>query len=257
MKVAYMQLYERLSAEESFLNSAHFVAMQGERYTQNKKRFMLIGRAPNGWSAFQDIHGEVDFGERAQKEFASTDRFTYRKDSATGEDCGWIEDKSGALYSKHCEGYCLSKKPFWSYAKAIWERISEAAPDDGVWMENIVWSNLYKVSPKNEGNPDADMMKKQLDACKAILIKELETYQPTHIVIMTGYDWFEPFESVFQNPQKGKQKNILRGKNRNHVFVEGRAEYKGAKVVIACRPEYRNKDGYVEQVVTCFDEKLF
>lgn len=137
----------------------------------------------------------------------------------------------------------MIKCTIWSYAKAIWEQLpgtSEASPR---WMENIAWSNLYKVSPRVEGNPPRKYIDAQKEVCKEILCREMEILKPTHILFMTGYkDWFVDFAECFE-----VVKNQT-GKNKNEIYVEATAKFHGAKVVVACRPEYRKKDSYVKSV---------
>lgn len=115
-----------------------------------------------------------------------------------------------------------------------------------------MWSNLYKVSPLLGNNPNWKLQQIQQRACIEILRKELEVYQPTHILIITGFDWFEPFSCLFENVCDFGCRNILRGKNKNEVYVEGIATYKNARVAIACRPEWRDSEEYVSEVVQTF-----
>lgn len=249
MKDAYKKLYDMFSKKESLSNLSYFVAVKGERYDNNKTKLMLIGRAPNGWEKFDSIKDGNAFAERVEQEFQSTGRCT--KDPQAGKNHGWIENRNGVLYSGN---YCVSSSPFWRYSKEIWEKLqpSDSSSDGPVWMENIVWSNLYKISPAAGGNPDNNLMDLQRRACIEILEKEIAACEPTHILIMSGYDWFKPFISVFQNTQENREKNVARGKDKNNVFVEGYATYKGAKVVIACRPDFREKKDYVAAVLDCF-----
>lgn len=248
MKELYEKLYDDCSSFENFKNDAHFVSMQGPFYQENSKRFLLIGRSTNGWGSLTTTSREA-FGHKAQEQFEDLTRWN------------WIENHDGTLYSTHdkeeknySKRYCLDKKAYWSYTKSIWDQLpGEAHPCD-VWMENIAWSNLYKVSPFKGNNPDDKLKELQLDACKSILKKELEIYKPTHILIFTGYDWFDPFADLFENVKSTGERNISRGKNKNTVYVEGTATYGDAKVVITCRPEWRDKDSFVSAVISAFEK---
>jgi len=248
MRLLYEQLYEDCSASESFFRDAHFVSMQGEHYLKNSKRFMLIGRAPNGWGSL-DTQSRETFGKDAESQLRSYDRWN------------WIESVNGTLYSTHdrhetnlSKRYCIDKKPFWTYAKSIWKQLPGSFTEDDVWQKNIVWSNLYKVSPFEKDNPDWQTRQLQYQACLQILKRELELFQPTHILIATGFDWFEPFSSLFEQVVDTGKRNVARGRGKNEVYVEGTAAYRGAKTVIACRPEWRDRSGYVAEVVKTFRE---
>ena len=248
MKQAYEKLYDDCSILETFRNDAHFVSMQGKYYSKNERKFMLIGRATNGWGSL-DTQSKQSFGTDAESQFNSLNRWR------------WIESINGTLYSTHdrdetnlAKRYCIDKKPYWAYTKAIWTQLPGLIHDDEIWMENIAWSNLYKVSPPQSDNPDWHSQEIQREACKEILKKELEVYQPTHILVITGFDWFAPFSVLFSNVHDMGKRNVLRGENKNEVYVEGTATYKNAKVVIACRPEWRDSMGYVSAVLNAFRE---
>lgn len=245
MRNLYKQLYNDCSNIENFKSISHFVSIHGKHFTENERRFLLIGRSTNGWFSI-DAGTADDFGAEAQKQFHDTTRWN------------WVESVDGTLYSTHDKDkehlknrYCIDKKPYWTCSHAIYEQLHGSVHDDEIWMENIAWTNLYKISPK-EYNPDYKLMKSQKDTCIEILKKELEYYNPTHILVMTGYDWFEPFSSVFTNVFDSRRRNICRGKQKNEIYVEGKAKFRNAPVVIACRPEWRDKEKYVASVLSAF-----
>lgn len=131
----------------------------------------------------------------------------------------------------------------------------EEVHEEEIWQKNIAWSNLYKVSPKDCDNPSWEDRRLQQEVCKEIMKKELSIYQPTHILIISGYAWFEPFAELFSDVVDTGKRNVSKGKNKNTVYVEGTAKYGNARVVIACRPEWRDKEGYVAAVSQAFHSK--
>ena len=108
------------------------------------------------------------------------------------------------------------------------------------------------VAPKDGGNPSNCMCKAQLDICRKILKAEIEAYAPTHILLITDYDkWFAnenyDFSKIFE------EKNRIGSNYENKsIYVEGTAKYRlGNKmipVVVSCRPEMRNEEGFVKAV---------
>jgi hypothetical protein len=56
-----------------------------------------------------------------------------------------------------------------------------------------VWSNLYAIAPKDGGNPDDAMQKVQRNTCRELLVEQIREYAPTHILFITGQDWFNTF----------------------------------------------------------------
>lgn len=249
MKKAYEKLYEDCIASESFFDDAHFVSMSGEYYQDNTRKFLLIGRATNGWGAMDTLTKE-SFANEAEAQFNNHDRWN------------WIESINGVLYSTHdryeknlAKRYCIDKKPYWTYTREIWKQLSGTIHENDIWQKNIAWSNLYKVSPKQSDNPDWNSQQIQQKSCIEILKRELELYTPSHIPIISGFDWFEPFAELFTDVCDTGKRNILRGPKKNDVFVEGTAMYKNAKVVIACRPEWRDCEGYVDAISKAFNTK--
>lgn len=249
MQELYQKLFDACSNEDGFDSMAHFVSMKGVHYDENELKFLLIGWAPNGWDPLLTINKEV-FGLDAERQFNNIHRFR------------WIEEINGALYSINdrelpiSKRYCLSKKHYWIKAKEVWRQLSNNTEERGIWQENIAWTNLYKIAPNtgNDPNPDEHLRSKQLEVCKEILTEEIRNYKPTHILIFSGYDvWFEPFKDVFEEVVDRKVRNISKGPNKNDVYVEATARIGKAKVVVSCRPEYRDTEPFVKQIIEAFD----
>lgn len=282
LKVAYKKLYNSIIGsdwESGFCKPSleaeytTFTTMQGKDFQKSQDsngktfRFMLIGRAVNGWDEFRED----------AKEYLTEDRFidssikNIINDKSTlthGEDrFEWINTNDGKANNTGRTGidrelvdgkYSLRKAQIWSYSKAIWDGLyGKETKWEERWFEKIVWSNLYKIAPHNGGNPCTKLMKKQEHACCELLKAEIEYFKPTHIFIATAYDgWFDKFEGIFQNVVKCG-KNIYSGESKNNVYVETIANYEyedgsKAKIVVACRPEGREKEGYVKQVCSYF-----
>lgn len=244
MNELYQKLFSDCSNIEAFPESSHFVSMRGQNYGKEPKRFMLIGRAVNGWGSLPTESAQA-FGLEAQRQFDNLERWN------------WITEEHGVLYSIYKENgivkkYCIDQKPFWSYTKPIWAKIQGATEEQTFWMKNIVWSNLYKASPLTTGNPNPELIKAQQASCKEILRRELEFLKPTHILVISGFDWFQPFAELFHDVTDTGERNVLRGDNKNAIYVEGTASFQNAKVVITCRPEWRDKNGFVDAVVEAF-----
>lgn len=250
MKKLYEELYYNCKDISDFDTSAHFVSIKGALYESSDIRFMLVGRATNEWGSLFTNTAEI-FGMDAERQFNDSHRFC------------WIEDIKGSLYSAYDrekpikKRYCLDKKHYWTYSKEIFKRLTRMELLSPVWQEHIVWTNLYKIAP-NSGNginnPDEQLKKAQLATCKKILNREIELYRPTHILIFSGYDdWFEPFADIFSEVKDSGIRNIQKGPNKNYEYVEATAKFGDSKVVISCRPDYRDKDRFVEQIINTFN----
>lgn len=240
--VTYRCNNERIGLEDL----SHFVAMRGKKYETEDVRLFVIGRAPNGWESLPCDSAE-SFSNAAEHEF-NTDGFT------------WIADNGNSFYSLHNipeDGkrvYYLSKSPFWRVIERVWRGLSGS--DDFRFVDHIAWSNLYKIAPKKSGNPTTTMCKKQFAACKEILQAEIDLYNPTHILFITGYDWWyaDPicdFSALFEN-----NKRIGSNNEDSSIYVEGLSQYKlGDKLipaVITCRPERRDKTAFCNAILDAF-----
>lgn len=223
---------------------SRFALMKGVNYDcQTNIKLLLIGRAPNGWG---------------QNLALSSDDFAYGAlNDYTSRHFDWVEVENEKLISKYYDpnGSLITYKlaSFFTYAEDIFYKLTNVNPQKNEkWLDYIAWSNLYKVSPPNTGNPEGEMEFLQRNICKEILLNDIELCNPTHILFFTGYEnMFEHFHSDFPDV-KYIGKNCSRGKNRNNIFVEAAGHYNNAKVVVCCRPEYRNKDALVTDVINYF-----
>ena len=235
------------SEEVTFAKLAHFVPMKGTRYDSSKIRFMLIGRAVNGWYD-TNVNTQTEYGDYIEQLLISDNgKF------------GWVTDVKGVLYNRNdlgCKGdYCLSS-PFWDYSKSIFKHIINKEKPEKYeeilsytrWIDYIVWTNLYKIAPTYRGNPDEEMKKLQQKECINILKNEIEKYNPTHIIAFTGWeDWFCNFDTLMTE-YKYIGTNVMKGKNKNSIYLEALGMIENTKVLVTCRPENRNKTQFLNDV---------
>lgn len=251
IKELYEKLYNdsncsyRYGGKKLSLNDlAHFVAMKGDKYATDTIRLFVIGRATNGWEGL-DCKSALLFGEDAEKQF-NEPGFT------------WIANDSNSLHNipedNESKIYYLSKSSFWRVIEKIWRGLTGSS--DFRYIEHIAWSNLYKIAPDG-ANPTNYMCSKQLSACKEILEAEIHAYNPTHILIISGYNWYAcegyDFSTIFSN-------NEYHGSytKDSKIYVEGKATYQfnniSIPVVITCRPEGKNESNFVTEVLKAFQE---
>lgn len=270
LKSLYAELFD-IKKRASVLEKEEcvsFTAMQGFRYATAKDimgkdfRMMLVGRAVNGWEEYtgKDSTKEA-FVNASLANLENSplvlkhgkDRFEWIATDERGVTNLGVNDNFDKNTGKP---YNLKRCRFFSDTKEIWEKLSgkcDESPNwNERWFENIIWTNLFKISPRLGGNPSAKLQKLQECICIKLLKEEIEFFRPTHILFLTGYDWFEPFLKIFSN-MTFIGRNELSGKNKNNIYVEATAEYTtkkdvDCKIVVACRPELRAKDKYIEQV---------
>lgn len=245
-----------------------FTAVKGKKYDKCAKKFMLVGRAVNGWGE-KRFYGDYLSKEEFIK--SSLDNFYSREGTVSSEENDrfeWIGDvkwQGVAPKNRYREGidksrvaieempYSLSRA-IWSYPKEIWCGLSEYDTNlawKDRWYENIVWSNLYKIAPTFGGNPDFRLKKVQFESCYNLLLEEIKIFKPTHILFATGYDeWFDKFDEKL-----GRICKIdINYKDKNQI-VEATGELLGAKFVVSKRTEMKDKNKYVQSVISAFNDK--
>lgn len=269
IKKDYKALYDSLTIEHPEYRVlfttrqvplVNFTAIEGHRYSKNRIKFMLIGRAVNGWNEYCPFDKELlkdAFVDSAIKNLNnesvalsdknSKDRFEWIDNDGRNTFRSRIDTNKAML---EMNPYSVKRTPFWNYACQIWAKLTKQEDMENLWRnrwyENIVWSNLYKVAPSFGGNPDENLKKAQLESCRALLKDEIDYFQPTHILFETDYEWwFDKFEDLFEatkiTDQFVKSKGIYVGDGFTSMFV------------VAVRPEMRNKTSYINSVLRQFD----
>ena len=155
-----------------------FLSMRGTDYDRD---LMVVGRATNGWVPGlkpDEMHDEqkvVDFMNRIEES-----RIKYG--------VHWVVDSWG---NKH--DYDPATSAFWRTTKTLLSELIQMN-DEAVkrWSSKIVWSNLYKVAPKDGGNPSERLAGIQLKACRELLQAEILAYKPKRLVFATG-GWANDF----------------------------------------------------------------
>jgi hypothetical protein len=81
------------------------------------------------------------------------------------------------------------------------EEFGDAATEK--WYEYVTWSNLYKLAPKEGGNPSGTLRNAQIEVCCKILAKEVEILSPKFVVMFTA-NWEDKFLSSLNDDQYPK-----------------------------------------------------
>ena len=214
---------------------SHFTAMAGTLYRSQETRLMVIGRATNGWKQL-DTSSAAAFSREAEAAFGSPG-------------FSWVSGDGGDLRSARDVLYRLSRSPFWRVARRLLAALGEDA--SGRWVERIAWSNLYKIAPLGGGNPSNALCRAQIGPYRAILAEEIRRFEPTHIFMPVGWNWFESdgrydFSRLFGG--------VRRSGGR---YAEGSAYFalpdgRAVQAVIACRPERRPEEEYVREIAELF-----
>ena len=99
------------------------------------------------------------------------------------------------------EEFVMEKVVTGDYNSAFWRFIIKLSTelnntdDHKDALQRIVWSNIMKIGV-NDSNPHGRAHELQHDACIELLRLEIEYYQPTRLVFVTGYDYLHDILQV-------------------------------------------------------------
>lgn len=189
------------------------------------KGILIIGRATNEW--------KPQFSSAMDKSKLLEECMAYSKESEGVCPLKWLGEELPDSNGK----IVLSRSPFWQIAKGVAEGLN--LNNGNNWTNNIAWSNLYKIAPADGGNPSTREGNAQWPGVRYLLEKEIEQLKPEHILFVTGSDWSMEFLGNL-DPYKGD-------------YVEETGWYKGAKTVICGRPEQKQREPFIAEVLEAFN----
>ena len=123
------------------------------------------------------------------------------------------------------------------------------------WHQSIAWANLYPVAPTVGGNPSSGLCKAQKRTAGMLLKTQIEHLRPTHIVFVTGADWFDDFNKPSDTDMRLFPDVRLSEYSGNPAIV-GSGYIGTARVVVTKRPEYRFPDTkFSESIAAAFPKE--
>ena len=159
-----------------------FFPQVGEHYFNgNHKKIMVVGKACNSWV-------EAGTSSETDKLFnADGTGIVNRKDQMK-----WVKE----AWSRKKGKYSTSHSAFWTFSRKVADSILGTKGINCFYY--IAWSNLYKVSPCQGGNPDQEDRNKQVVICTDIFKKELEILKPDFVFFFTS-GWEKTFVDNFKS----------------------------------------------------------
>lgn len=207
-----------------------FLAMAGQAYDRG---LMVVGRAVNGWTDGilpADLYAPTEASQYA---------YVVQQSVGSNGECPmrWVPAGWGAT-----QGYNTKRSAFWRCIRGVVQDLGIAHVEDAGWSSRLVWSNLYKVSPHEGGNPSNVLCEIQLPGCVNLLKLELRTYRPSRVLFLTGFDWASPF--------------LAAGELQSDVgfqYVKQFGVLDDARCVVAAHPQGKPEAEWIREVVTAFD----
>ncbi len=216
-------IYSELFANNSFKNICTFAIQWGANFPKKDKQGILfVGKSVNGW-----VTNDKNVDNLFDKD--NPDRIFERSDQMK-----WVNNLSG-----NKNGYNTKKSAFWRVIKKITEQYYPSE-----WYSNIAWTNLYKISPWEGGNPNSELIKKQEKYCIEILKSEINAISPKFVIFLTS-GW----ETVFIN-------SIQREKVNQNILTKKWGKYKTSlieinkiKYIISHHPQGKKEDEHKNAII--------
>lgn len=146
-------------------------AISGDKYFSqpDDKKVMVFGRSVNGWSMpLFRLTGNSEW-------FPYGLRWVY-------ESGNFCTDGSG-------HEPAVNHSKFWQFIRC---NLKLHGISQKNFSDYIVWSNLYKISPKDRGNPNNKICQDTYNLMDEILCEELRFYKPQKVWFIT-----EPYNKIF------------------------------------------------------------
>lgn len=245
LKEEYRKLYK---AVFDYLSNnglvTHFPVI-GKNYEKSRKKFMLVGRALNGF----------DYKEKHSGSFTIGGSINNYLDDAMN---AYVTSDDRFEFLRKENGKVGKNSAFWRTAKLVFEKLNNSHEPE--WFDSIIWANIFPVAPSEGGNPSDLLCHFQVSAAKKILKLTIEKYKPKYILFETGWnDWMYYWDKkdkkmicMFEGVPK-EERDGLMGKKDNIIWDGMIGD---SAVVIACRPDRRknkpNEEDYAKEIVEKF-----
>ena len=169
-----------------------FLAMRGRNWS---RELMVVGRATNGWQHEEDCWRASDLAHSARR--ADVIEKVIRSVRTRDGSCPmlWVRNRwrNSGYDAEMRTSYNTARSAFWRVTRAVVGQLNLADVDGPTWPSLLIWTNLYKVSPQDGGNPTSRLCRVQFEHCVRLLSEELSNSKPRRVLVLTGIDWAGPF----------------------------------------------------------------
>lgn len=232
-----------------------FWPLRGEYFVPGNG-LMIIGRAVNGWDHWKTNENEENDGwepqaatssKNCEKIIKSLFKFPmtwaamqFGKDRINEYQIEISRYSKKDFRYKDTGGYYSSKRSaFWRVVHQTVKTLNNKG-DPNKWSDYLCWSNLYKISPYNGGNPRAWLRDAEKETCIDLLRIEVDTWRPRCVLVLTGNNWYEPFRlklnvKIDESP----------GKLVEHIGYRGSTRQKW---IFAKHPQGKREDMFVKEI---------
>ena len=220
-KKTYLSLLTHFEKETKNKKKAYCIHVPhiGKNYN-NSREILLIGRALNGT---EETNAKFIPESHNSKNVLEYNNKTQSTD--------WLKDYNKSSFFRICKKYLLKK----GYSELD-------------WFDNIIWSNLMKISPAKKGNPTDKEWEIQKEGCIELFKQEIILYSPKLILMLTDYEWAYDFiESLGINPEKTAITS-------RYKYIKGKYHYNNSTILIYERPERKNENNFVNSILKMYKQ---
>jgi hypothetical protein len=251
--LSFMNLEIRAALKEILRKVAHWkdsttdlVCFYPMRGSCADGRLMLVGRALNGWNTkpFKAPEMELEAGRNNILE-------NTLETSSSNPGCpirGLHDSWRAGLKSKRSR-YNPERSSFWCVAREVIKEFG-VPEEKEKWENYLYWTNLYKISPLNTGNPSGSLKRLVEPACRKMLTMEVEFLLPQRILFLTGQLWANPFLPDL-NYVSQKTATYTRVHETGFCLLSNGSK---AAVVVADHPERKKRSVIVSEIVDAFSK---
>ena len=214
-----------------------FLARRGSCYDGG---LMAVGRAVNGWATRIERIRLRDARECANY----ADQIYQQTHGAQAHPMRWVSK----CWDPSDGGYRTKSSAFWRVLRSVTIGLGMADEDSRIWPSHLVWSNLYKVSPAEGGNPSDAFCEAQASGCAKLLRMEIAAYKPRRVLFLTGSAWAEHFLT-----EMGARVDNVQGlrhvERRGSCCLDNGHE---VRLVVASHPQTRPEADWCNEVLHSF-----
>ena len=229
-------IFDRIRPDDLCLASHHI----GRLYNSG---LLIYGQAMNGWQndTFQDIEDLVS------KVLANT--IDHKELYNIVDYNGWHGVVNGVSVS-----YYFKRSKFWklnyqvttnandnTFQNFYIKRTSDCKKKellDNAWPQTITWSNLYKISYSEGGNPNTEIIEAIKEISLKIILREIALLKPSRVLFNTGENLFSYLALASSNVF-----GLTKVPEEGNILYKGEYEYlpsEKCKIVVCKRPDVRN-----------------
>lgn len=239
LQSTYINLIKRCYELRDSYREEDLTAFWGRKGLKAVGNLMVVGRAVNGWDDLMwkknDLRDLHDIEPRVVR---------MRELAETPCPMKWVNDY---WQTKEKGNYNTARSPFWRVIRRVTLDLGAANVEEE-WPSYVMWTNLYKVSPKVTGNPSNGLCELQRDICGGILDTEIRLWNPKRILFLTDMDWTSWFlNRLNASPDAGGQ-----GKHVQWTGTMAGPAENSIRLVVTKRPERKPEDAFVSEVVKAF-----